>query len=711
MQRTALVLIALLAPLPLHGQAGNGAQPSQKGILARAIRLEEEPEEKRGPFPMPFGTSPQDVDVNSTIHVRISRDELLAGLSGNPALTPAAQEAALLVQGAAQLRQAEGFLKRAIDDAEELARLDLAGQRESPQFEEIANADQEGLRATFQLLNAHLAALLASPNAELRQHATEARARMSDAVDIGRPALAAVIVEEIRWLLERLETVRVKVDEVAPPLALILSASHVRPGGETEVGLVNYNDLPIGTPMRIDKLSLVLPPDQVALHGEAAALAAELNRLRQEGAGLVELARRILAAEGLDLDPLEDALDQVKEDADRLRETDWSRAADELEDRVRAAIAEATGAQRQRLEAVLPAVLALKERARELRSLAGLASSVRGLRAQLDATAGQDPTTRLLGVLSLLQMGSQLASGDLKGWQKDVEALRKQLGVVRELADLPEEVKDDLAAILSDTAVGQLGDLATHLQELRAAADGLRERFRKLSAEIKGVPALAVALHREPPATAFRVAFPEIKDTWVDIQTLNPRSEDDVLVIRAWLYRMKPDPGDPTRMIEDEELDSDLQQLRMLRFGWYATPAVGLVYLRSQNELIQEGEGDDEAAEPESARMFAPQVSWLYRHRAWQEAGDPANPRPFRDHSRWWHSVGVGLHTVSMDLDNDNQQELGLGLSVSFFKDFLQIGAGWDLSLDDEPYFFVGTRLLEFAKNLGVGNKPAAPEE
>lgn len=708
MRRTALLLIALLAPVPLFGQDD---KPQQKGLLARAIHLEEEPEEKRGLFPMPFGTSPQDVDVNSTVHVRISRDELLAGLSGNPVLTPAAQEAASLRQGATQLQQAEGFLRRAIDDAEELARLDLAGQRESPRFREIAEADQEGLRATFQLLNAHLAALLASPSAELRQHAAETRARMSEAIDVGRPALAAVVVEEIRWTLERLEAARVMVDRDAPPLALILSASHVRPGGETELGLVNYNDLPIGPPKSIDKLSLVLPPDQVALHTEAAALAGELNRLRQEGAGLVELAQRILAAQGLDLDPLEDALDQVQEDADRLRETDWSQAGEELEDRLREAIAEATGEERKRLEeTVLPAVTALKE----LRSLAELASTVRGLRAQLDATAGQDPTSRVLGVLSLLQAGSDLAGGRLlalKGWQEQVEALRKQLGEVRELDGLPGEVKDDLASLLSDTADEQLGDLATHLKELRAAADGLLDRFRKISDEVEGAPALAVALHRDPPATAFRVSFPEIKDTWVDVRTLNPRSEDDVVVLRAWLFRMKPDPNDPTQMLEDEELDSDLQQLRLLRFGWYATPAVGLVYLRSQNELIQEGEGEDEEDEAENTRMFAPQVSWLYRYRGWQKAGDPASPQPFRYHPRWWHSVGVGLHTVTMDLDNDNQQELGLGLSVSFFKDFLQIGAGWDLSLDEEPYVFIGTRLLEFAKNMGVTGKPAAPEE
>ena len=61
------------------------------------------------------------------------------------------------------------------------------------------------------------------------------------------------------------------------------------------------------------------------------------------------------------------------------------------------------------------------------------------------------------------------------------------------------------------------------------------------------------------------------------------------VVVRAWLYRMKPDPSDPAKLVEDEELDSDLQQLRLLRFGWYSTPGVGVVYMSSQNDLLQQG--------------------------------------------------------------------------------------------------------------------------
>jgi hypothetical protein len=115
--------------------------------------------------------------------------------------------------------------------------------------------------------------------------------------------------------------------------------------------------------------------------------------------------------------------------------------------------------------------------------------------------------------------------------------------------------------------------------------------------------------------------------------------------------------------------------------------------------------------ELKQTRAFAPQVSWLLRHRAWQTPQAEGDPQPFRSHRSLWKSVGVGLHTLSLDLDNDNQQELGLGLGVSFFNGFLQIGGGWDLGLDDEPYVFIGTRLLELARGLGTSNSPPAPSE
>jgi hypothetical protein len=716
MTRRTAQLLGFLALLP--GIVHAAETPQQKGVLSRAIRLVEEPEEKKGPYPMPFGTTPQDVDINSTIRVRISTDELLAGLSGNPVLTPAAQEVVALRKSAEGLKKADALLQRAIANATRLVSLAAKGQRDTPEFARIAGEDQEDAQALFGILRAYREALQASPRPEIKEHATVARERSNAALthDGARLALAAAVVEEIRWTLEQLEAARVRLETDSPSLSLILSASLVRPDGTTEVGLPHYNDIPIGVPKSVDKLSLALTPEQIALQQDAAALAQVLNNAIAGSADLRAVVRDLFAAQGVDLQSLEDALARVQEDAATLRDTDWSEVGDDLETRLRAALQNATADQRKLLEeSLIPDAEALQSRARDLRTtLAGLIVSVKTLRTSLTEASEQDPAAQLVALLSIAQAGADLASGELFRsfraeldlWSKAVTSLQSQVDEVRASAkDLPKKLRDEVTEVLSQAAEDQLGALRTHLVELRTAAIQAGGQLKDFVASLKGAPALAVALDQPPPDTSFRVAFKEIKDTWLEIPTLNPRSENDVVVLRAWLYSMKPSQDNPDKLVEDEELDSDLQQLRLLRFGWFSNPGVGVVYMSSLNDLAQ-----DEDGEEKQTRAFAPQISWLLRHRSWRTPSTDPVPSPFRFQPRWWHSMSLGLHTLSLDLDNDNQQELGLGVSVSLFNNFLQIGGGWDVSLDDEPYVFLGTKLLDLARSLGVSRQPAAPE-
>jgi hypothetical protein len=713
MSRRIVLLLALLAlPGIVHADG-----PKQKGILSRSILLVEEPDEKKGPYPMPFGTTPQDVDINSTIRVRISTDELLAGLSGSPVLTPAAQEVATLHRSAEELKKADVLLQRAIANATKLMKLAAEGRRDTPEFQQTAGEDQADLFVMFNILTAHMDALKASPRSEFREHAAEARQRSNEAILNGRLAYAAFVVEEIHWTLDRIEEARARLEKDSPSLALILSASLVRPDGTTAVGLPHYNDIPIGVPKSVNKLSLALTPEQIALQQDAADLAKILNNAVQGSAELQATVRALLAAQGVDVTSLEDALDRVKEDATTLRDTDWRQVGDDLEARLRQALVDATAEQRKLLEEkIIPEAEALQSRGRDLRStLAGLLTSVQTLEASLSGSGTQDPAARVIALLTVAQAGADLASGELFRtlraeldlWSKAVLSLKSEVDSIRASAkDLPETLRNQVKEILSQTAEDQLGALKTHLVELRAAAVQVGGQLQAFAAGLEGASALAVALDQPVPDTSFRVAFQDIKDTWLDIRTLNPRAEDDVVVLRAWLFRMEPSQGDPARLVEGEELDSDLQQLRLLRFGWYSDPGVGVVYMSSLNDLAQDANGKEK-----QTRAFAPQVSWLLRHRAWPIPSTDPVPAPFRFQPRWWHSMSLGLHTLSLDLDNDNQQELGLGVSISLFNNFLQIGGGWDVSLDDEPYVFIGTKLLDLARSLGVSKKPAAPPE
>ncbi len=711
------ILLPLLFLILLPGSARASDAPLQKGVLARAIRLVEQPEEKKGPFPMPFGTTPQDVDINSMIHVRISTEDLLAGLADSPALTPAAQETVALSKSAEELKKADALLQSAIANATKLAKLAADGKQGSPEFGQIAREDQTDVSKMLTIAVAHMDALKASPRPDFREHAAGARERSNATILQGRLAYAAFLVEEIDWTLEQLEAARARLERESPSLALVLSASLVRPGGTTEVGLPHYNDIPIGVPKSIDKLSLALTPEQIALQQDAADLAKVLNNAIQRSAELQEAVRALLASKGVDVTALEDALDRVKEDADDLRATDWHQVGNDLEDRLRQAALDATAEQRRLLEeTVIPEAEALQSRGQDLRpTLIGLLSSVQTLKASLSGSSNQDPAARIVALLTLAQAGADLASGDLFRtlraeldlWSKAVTSLKSQVEGIRASAQgLPETLQEQIEEILSRAAEDQLGALKTHLVELRAAAVKVGDQLRAAVKDLEGVSALAVALDQPPPDTSFRVAFTDIKDTWLDIRTLNPRAEDDVVVLRAWLYQMAPSQEDPTRLVEGAELDSDLQQLRLLRFGWYSNPGVGVVYMSSVNDLAEDDDGQEK-----QTRAFAPQVSWMLRHRAWRTPSTEAAPPPFRFEPRWWHSLSLGLHTLSLDLDNDNQQELGLGVSVSLVNGFLQIGGGWDVSLDDEPYVFIGTKLLDLARSFGISRKPAAPPE
>jgi hypothetical protein len=533
MQRYAVTLFALLALLPWPAQAQEA--PQQKGILAKAIRLVEEPEEKRGPFTLPFGTTPQDVDINSTIRILISPDELLAGLADDPVLTPAAKEAVALRKSAEELKKADALLQRAIANATKLAKLAAEDKQGTPEFGQVAREDQTDIGSMLGIVVAHLDALRASPRPEIREHAAEARERSNEALPQGRLAYAAFLVEEIRWTLEQLDAARGRLETDSPNIALILSASLVRLDGTTEAGLPFYNDIPIGVPKSIDKLSLALTPEQVALQQDAAELAKVLNNAVAGSAELQETVRALLAAQGVDVTALEDALDRVKEDAAALRETDWRQVGDDLETRLRQALLDATAEQRRLLEErIIPEAEALQSRGRDLRStLAGLLASVETLKASL-SDGSQDPTARVVSLLTVARAGADLASGELfrtfraelELWSKAVTSLQSHVDEVRASSeDLPGTLREEVEEILSQAAEDQLGVLQTHLVELRAAAVKVGDQLRAFAGSLAGVPALAVALDQPPPDTSFRVALNRIENTWLEIPTLNPRAE------------------------------------------------------------------------------------------------------------------------------------------------------------------------------------------
>lgn len=724
MRRCPLTAVVLSVSALFSGAAPALAAGAAPTLLRQAITLEEATEQwrdqKRVVLPLSFGVESQDVDVNSTIRVRVDTDQLqlaLAGLAGAD-LSP---HVGILVRASEKLRLGAEFLEASLADAKGLAELALAGERESAEFRQLVQKDQSRLNAVFNgILLPYYAELAASPEPRYRERAAASRARVSALLirPSARLPLAAALLEEVQWLLGELERAGVEEQQSPRAAALLLAAYQIRNGQEVELPLPNYNRLPVGPAVPFDKLNLVPSPEQAqelaALQKEATAWSQILNQLRSGGAEVEQLARRLLAARGIDVAPLESATRAVRGQIGQLQAADWTQVGEQLQERLDQELqGQLSAAERQALEALRPRLTALRDDARAVRGgVAGLAGQleVLGPRLQEGAALSGNPLAALQTLLSVAATVADAVSGvegvlaNLQGavaaTVRDAEKLRGDLAPLKTgIAALPQQLRDRFQAILTATAESRLAGLVTALQELQRQGGDLLAKLRDLVPGERTVLALTAAADLPPPASSLRVPVGEAQNTWIDLQTVHPRSENDGVVLRAWLYPLDDfDDGTGTvRLAEGQPLDQVAQSFRLLRCGWFGSYGAGVTYLQAASRL---------AGQDEKTSGFTPQVSWLLRHRPWRTgtlaAGEPARIRSRR--SDW---VAFGFHTVAVDLDNDNQQELGLGVTVSFFKDFLQLGAGVDLSLDRERYYFIGIKLLEMARNVGIQQKPA----
>ncbi len=744
-RRVVMKTFAALALLVLGLSAPAGAQELEtaSGDLLRAmIELDERPDRSDAVLPLAFGREPQDVDVNSTISIRVSPEQLTEALRARSDLAArVSPQSADLLAISAQLRRSVDVLGEEIANAAEMARLIAEGRRDSEEFRRLATRDQRMLRRVFEPVRPYWEFLETSSEPAYRLHAADSRRRADASVLEGRHGFTRYLVEEVKWVVDQLNQAGERVSERPPSMALVLSAAHHGREQQVELGLPGYNRLPVGAPVRFDKLNLVPSAEQLEeirrLRGEAAALAEVLNPLLDGSRDLGDTVQDLLRSQDFGFGELKSALDAVVADVDQLRETDWQALADDLKRQLEEALADAgTDEIRRQLEAFESTLGELLSSLKVFGSdLQQVIDTVDDLTLELpDLTAaGADPVALLSDLLSAAEGAANLSRrvqdlfGDLRrnvpDWIEDVRSLAAAVRAIREsLLELPDNLSLDFELLLSSVADQGLTALVDDLGRLR---DGVRRFVDNLRGLVQtGDPvadlvALAAATRDlEPPETSFEVPTSSAEDTWLDVQTINPRREGDTVSIRAWLYRVEPTDGDPQLVVRRELLSTVTQQLRIFRFGWYTAPSVGLTYLSSfdkiqdgdlpAGDMAGDGTGDGMAAvpPPERTESFVPQVSWMFRHRSWDR--DRTRDEPARYRPKWHDSIGLGFHTVALDLDNDNQLEVGLGVTISLFNDYVQLGVGVDLSLDEEPYFFLGTRLFELARSLGIRSVPAA---
>ena len=416
-RRTALVLLALL-PAPARPRAGPGRPRSRRGSWPGPSAWWRSPRRRKAPSPCPSAPRPQDVDINSTLRIR--------GLPGRPAGGPLRQSRPDACRpggrGPPHERAASCGRRRTSSRARSptpatLARLDLEGQRDTPEF---AGDRQRGPGGGSRRCSIVLTLIWLPSRPRRARSSGSTRPRRRPARRRGRlwrppRARPPFLVEEIQWTLEQLETARGKAGSRTPPLALVLSASLVRPRTGRRRPPPSLQQPARRTPKSIDKMSLALTPEQAALQATRRPWPrCSTGRPGQRRAA--RAARQLLAGQGID--PSRAGGRARRGEGGRgpdPRTRTGTRLGQELESQLRTRLDEATAEQRKRLEEkLLPEVEDLQARAQEPPLHAGRAAS-HGERPCAPSSPPPRPGPRhpVVALLSLAQVASQVACGDV----------------------------------------------------------------------------------------------------------------------------------------------------------------------------------------------------------------------------------------------------------------------------------------------------------
>ena len=427
--------------------------------------------------------------------------------------------------------------------------------------------------------------------------------------------------------------------------------------GPQQVHLAGYDELPVGNPNIVDKLSFARSPDEEArLRSDAAGfqqlldevpetferlsatLTTDLNtmfgRLRQE---LIDVGQRLRPLVELEpLSALRDALEGEAQ-ADTLRE-----ALANLVDGV-APLADFEG-QRLRL--------------------------VQELTGQSDPTAGFDVLAPLLreAVDTLRSIGDAAFISTLTE-RTDTFAEAARQG----LAGLSQEIATDLRTIIDETlprwreALAALGELDS-VQQLALLFGDLRKVFG---------PATELSTGAEVEVTPEALITTRLADsaaTTIDFTTIDRRDGDRVIL--------------HLQILDSEGRDvlfTTETSFSIRTFGWHRRWSAGLAFAYGfQEDKIRPGVS----------------TSWIVHHRGRPKRRADGTARGERSAL---HPLDLGIGITSIVFTRDSGIQFGLGGVVSLFGDALVIGGGHNLQAQ-EWFVVVSTPLFDLARRFADGD-------
>jgi|GEM_PF-4587544 len=238
------------------------------------------------------------------------------------------------------------------------------------------------------------------------------------------------------------------------------------------------------------------------------------------------------------------------------------------------------------------------------------------------------------GIVSALTGDVQSIDAAIKALPADAKALGQQL----------QQLRDNTQKCI-DTLKQQLDDLVSNIGKgLRALVEGRNfdNRALELGAEVTQLSLAAL------PAS-----------TTIALRQTGPRTNDDAIAIKLAIGTTPQN-----RQVIYQ------RQLRMFQILPHIDLKVGLIFA-------------DPKEQTELKRRFqaAPAYSILLKRGSYE-------------HVQWnrWIEPGIGLNISSLDFNHDDAQELGLAVVASIFRDFLQVGYGYNVT-ENKRYTLFGIRL------------------
>lgn len=314
----------------------------------------------------------------------------------------------------------------------------------------------------------------------------------------------------------------------------------------------------------------------------------------------------------------------------------------------------------------------MKQKSESFVEVLFLFKEVKNLRSRWSSAMLADQAALITDSLGML---GRIGGVDLPKLATDME------GNLNRLLEMKfERLELDVRNTILHVAKGEeASKLRAHLEEFYQDLHSVEELKNKVTAVFDVFKVSAVVVGTQVPES-LKVPREEVKGTFIDLNYL-PRLPGDVIALRATLYE------------GEEERDTTIASFQVERFGWFAELSPAVVLVKPEKlEGVNDG------------FRFAPTLSWMHHY----------VPRP--EDSTWYAPIlrglqpAVGIHSIFMNFDSEvsaGALQVGLGATVSFWKNRLQFGAGYNLmAVSDEKsryYYFVGTDLIGLLQTVGVG--------